>query len=149
MDEQKALIEQIVTESGGKKKSAAQRLSRLLGRRITTQVMLNWLERGVPKDTFRLLELLLQVERGEVRISDIGLRRAWDKARKAIGLPHLRPHDLRVTFARQLSEKGVSLKTIQGLLGHSTPTMALRYIPSDLRDRQAAVKLLEKDEMEG
>ncbi len=74
--------------------------------------------------------------------SDTTLRRWWDKARRALGLPHLRLHDLRVTFARQLSEKGVSLKVIQSLLGHTTPIMTLRYIPTDLRDMQTAVERL-------
>ncbi len=77
--------------------------------------------------------------------TDISFRRAWGKARKAIGLPNLRPHDLRVTFARQLDDKGVSLKTIQGLLGHSTPTMTLRYITSDMKDRRRAVDQLDED----
>ncbi len=75
--------------------------------------------------------------------SDIALRRAWDKARKELGLPTLRMHDLRVTFARQLHEAGVPLKTIQALLGHSTPEMTLRYIPTDLNDQRRAVDLLD------
>jgi integrase len=70
------------------------------------------------------------------------LHRAWDKARKSLGLPHLRRHDLRVTFARELASQGADLKTIQSLLGHSTVTMTTRYIPDDLNARRDAVARL-------
>ena len=74
-------------------------------------------------------------------------RRAWDKARKAIGLPGLRPHDLRVTFSRELaSTAGVDLATIQDLLGHSTITMARRYVPESLRAMRRAVRSLDRPE---
>lgn len=71
------------------------------------------------------------------------LKRHWDRARVAIGLPKLRRHDLRVTFARQLHDHGAPLKTIQGLLGHSSITMTTRYIPPDLEAQRRAVKLLD------
>ncbi len=77
-------------------------------------------------------------------LSAKSLRRWWKKVRVALGLPGLRMHDLRVTFARQLAEEGVSLKTIQQLLGHTTPTMTLRYIPSSLADRCHAVAALDE-----
>lgn len=75
--------------------------------------------------------------------TDTTLRRWWDRARRELGLPDLRRHDLRVTFARMLASKGADLKTIQGLLGHSTLTMTARYIPSDLQAQRAAVALLD------
>lgn len=73
------------------------------------------------------------------------LRRHWNKARTAIGLPTLRRHDLRVTFARQLHARGASLKEIQGCLGHSSISMTTRYIPPDLEARRRAVRLLDED----
>lgn len=72
------------------------------------------------------------------------LKKWWAKARQALGLPELRRHDLRVTYARELAGLGADLKTIQGLLGHSTIVMTSRYIPSDLGARRRAVRLLDK-----
>lgn len=75
--------------------------------------------------------------------TDTTLRRWWARARQALGLPSLRLHDLRVTYARSLASRGVDTRTIMALLGHSTPTMTLRYIPPDLVAQRRAVALLE------
>ena len=75
--------------------------------------------------------------------SDAGLRRAWAKACATVGLAEFRRHDLRVTHARRLADAGVDLKTISGLLTHSTIAMTSRYIPSDLKARQAAIAKLD------
>ena len=40
----------------------------------------------------------------------------WDKIRKAVGLPNLKFHDLRKTFASLLAQRGVSTAVIQRLL---------------------------------
>ena len=58
----------------------------------------------------------------------------------ALGIPRLRPHDLRVMFARETHARGADLKAVQGLLGHSTPTMTMHYIPADLHGMRDAVK---------
>ncbi len=76
-------------------------------------------------------------------VTDSSLRREFYKIRDEIGLPSLRLHDLRVTFARELAEAGASIKTIQTLLGHATPTMTLRYIPANLDEMRDAVKRLD------
>jgi integrase len=52
---------------------------------------------------------------------------AWDQARNAAGLPRLRMHDLRHSFASQLINSGSSLYTVQRLLGHSSPRVTQRY----------------------
>ncbi len=57
----------------------------------------------------------------------INIFRAWDTARKRAGLPHVRLHDLRHTFASTLVNAGVPLYTVQKLLGHSTITVTQRY----------------------
>ncbi len=72
------------------------------------------------------------------------LRREWDKARNAVGLPRMRLHDWRVTFARELASlHDVDLATIQDLLGHSTLTMTRRYVPESLRQMRRAVGRLD------
>jgi site-specific recombinase XerD len=43
------------------------------------------------------------------------------------GLPDLRLHDLRHSFASFLVNKGVSLYVVQGLLGHSHSRYTQRY----------------------
>jgi len=72
--------------------------------------------------------------------SDTMLRRAWARARVAIGMPSLRLHDLRVTLATRLARQGTDLRTIQAILGHATPTMSLRYTVTDLETQRAALQ---------
>lgn len=52
-------------------------------------------------------------------------------------------HMLRRAFATRLDEKGVSLRVIQVLLGHSSLATTERYLGVDNDRKQAAVKLLE------
>jgi integrase len=51
----------------------------------------------------------------------------WHRIRRRAGLPDLRLHDLRHSFARFLVNRGVSLYVVQGLLGHTQPRMTQRY----------------------
>ena len=77
---------------------------------------------------------------------DTSLKRRWYTVRTELGLPNLRLHDLRVTFARSLADKGHSLRTIQALLSHSTITMTARYIPPDLERMREAVASLDESQ---
>jgi integrase len=45
----------------------------------------------------------------------------WEKVRKNVGLPDLKFHDLRKTFASLLAQRGVSTAVTQRLLEHSSP----------------------------
>ena len=47
----------------------------------------------------------------------------WNRTRKIIGLPNLRFHDLRKTFASLLAQRGVSTAVTQRLLEHSSPRL--------------------------
>jgi integrase len=47
----------------------------------------------------------------------------WERVRKAIGLPELKFHDLRKTFASLLAQRGVSTAVTQRLLEHSSPQL--------------------------
>jgi integrase len=47
----------------------------------------------------------------------------WEKIRKTTGLPELKFHDLRKTFASLLAQRGVSTAVTQRLLEHSSPQL--------------------------
>lgn len=57
----------------------------------------------------------------------VGLFRAWDRIRQAAGLPDLRLHDLRHSFASVGAGTGHGLPVIGKLLGHATPATTARY----------------------
>ena len=52
---------------------------------------------------------------------------SWDTARKAAGMPELRIHDLRHSFASFLVNSGRSLYEVQRLLGHTSSRTTQRY----------------------
>jgi integrase len=49
--------------------------------------------------------------------------RRWEKVRCQIGLPSLKFHDLRKTFASLLAQRGVPTAVTQRLLEHSSPQL--------------------------
>ena len=57
---------------------------------------------------------------------------AWQRARKEVGLPRVRIHDLRHTFACRLRAVGVSMEDRQVLLGHASRSMAGHYASADV-----------------
>jgi integrase len=74
---------------------------------------------------------LLSVERNEERVigmSEIQVQRAFRVARALTGLRHaITPHALRHTLGSWLAMEGVSLRTIQEILGHSDPAITARH----------------------
>ena len=66
----------------------------------------------------------------------------YDKARKEVGRPDLRFHDLRHTGAVMAARVGATLAELQARLGHSTATAAMRYQhASSDRDAEIARRL--------
>lgn len=55
------------------------------------------------------------------------IRHTWIRLRKKAGLPWLRLHDLRHSFASMLVNAGQSLYTVQECLGHSDAKVTQRY----------------------
>lgn len=72
------------------------------------------------------------------------VRKAWTRVTRAAGLPGLRIHDLRHTYASACAGLGGSLPMIGHLLGHAQPATTARYAHlaaspvRDLADRAAA-----------
>ncbi len=65
-------------------------------------------------------------------------------AREVIGKPKLHWHDLRRTAATLGAQSGATVREMQNRLGHTTPTMALRYQAATAdRDRAIARRLEE------
>lgn len=51
----------------------------------------------------------------------------WEKARTAIGKPHMRVHDLRHVGAVLAAQAGATTAELMHRIGHSTPTQAIQY----------------------
>jgi integrase len=55
------------------------------------------------------------------------IMKVWERLRQKAGLPDLRLHDLRHSYASFLVNSGTSLYIVQTLLGHSSPKVTERY----------------------
>jgi integrase len=63
---------------------------------------------------------------------------AWKRARKAVGLPQVRVHDLKHTFGRRLRAAGVTIETRKVLLGHKNSDITTHYSAPELEELLAA-----------
>jgi integrase len=69
-------------------------------------------------------------------------RTHWEKARKAIGKPKFRVHDLRHVGAVLAAQSGATTAELMHRLGHTTPQMALKYQHvAEGRDAEIAERL--------
>ena len=57
----------------------------------------------------------------------VSIFHAWNTIRKRVGMPDLRLHDLRHSYASFLVSAGRSLYEVQKLLGHHDPKVTMRY----------------------
>ena len=64
----------------------------------------------------------------------------WHRARREAGIEDVRLHDLRHTVASQAVARGVPLPTVARMLGHTQPTMTLRYAHVGDRDVEDAAE---------
>ena len=82
-------------------------------------------ERPIPEEV--MTELSNHVsrlpDRHEGIFADRFSPKKWKKTWKAAGLPWVKFHDLRKTFASLLAQRGVSTAVTQRLLEHSTPQL--------------------------
>lgn len=70
-------------------------------------------------------EYLFMSNRSDTHLKEI--HTGWKTLREKAGLPHLRIHDLRHSFASFLVNGGRTLYEVQQILGHSVPTVTQRY----------------------
>ncbi len=69
-----------------------------------------------------------------------GLNRTWEQIREAAGIPDVRLHDLRHSFASDALGSGVPLAVVGEMLGHRQPSTTQRYAHlADKIVRQALV----------
>jgi len=66
------------------------------------------------------------------------IHKSWYRIRNKAGLPNLRLHDIRHSFASILVNSGRSLYEIMRLLNHSTPIMTQRYAHLSTKTLQEA-----------
>ena len=71
------------------------------------------------------------------------IRHPFDAACEGAGLTDFHFHDLRHTFASWLMMGGVPLATVSNLLGHTSPTMTLRYAHLSPKHLTSAVRVLD------
>jgi integrase len=72
------------------------------------------------------------------RLDPTALRRRFERARDAAGLPPLRFHDLRHSYGSLLVAGGVDLQSIKAAMGHSRITTTERYLHARPATEQAA-----------
>jgi integrase len=71
------------------------------------------------------------------------VRKFFKPALKKAGLPIIRFHDLRHTYASLLIEQGENIKYIQSQLGHSSPVVTLNVYAHLMKptNQASAIKL--------
>lgn len=74
----------------------------------------------------------------------IDINRTWRRLREEAGLPHLRLHDLRHTFASILVNSGQSLYAVQQCLGHADGRVTQRYAHLSTKTLQDAADCASK-----
>lgn len=91
--------------------------------------------------------LLCHVTSGDrvklLRYSVAGIYRCLRRIGAAAGVASFSPHDLRRTYAGDLLDRGVDLRTVQSLLGHVDIATTVRYDRRGERVRSAAAELLD------
>jgi len=79
------------------------------------------------------------------------IRHTWDRIREKAGMPWLRLHDLRHSYASMLINAGCSLYVVQQALGHADNRVTLRYLhlaPNVLNDATGSVSKVLKAALE-
>jgi len=97
----------------------------------------------IPQQVIPELQKYIESLGAEQRLfTDYFTSKKWNRTRTKAGLPKLKFHDLRKTYASSLIQAGVSTSVVQTLLQHSTPNLTHSlYVNVDPVLRQAVDKL--------
>ena len=68
------------------------------------------------------------------------IRLFWRSLRERVGIPDVRLHDLRHSFATEAVRQGIPLPVVSKLLGHSTLKMTMRYTHVSNSDAEEAAE---------
>lgn len=104
-------------------------------------------ERPLPRAILPAVRRYLDsIPPGQTRLfSDTHTHKKWKRFREKAGLPQLRFHDLRATFASLLAQRGVGQSVVQTLLEHSTPTLTHQVYTDVSPALESAVNTLPTD----
>ena len=86
-------------------------------------------------DTKRYEHLFINHQTGKPYVT---IMKVWTRLREKAGLPHLRIHDLRHSFASFLVNSGRTLYEVQQILGHSQSIVTERYAHLSTKTLQEA-----------
>jgi integrase len=96
--------------------------------------------RAIERRTQRVVRHVFANDDGEPLTH--GFHSAWERARKAAGLPQALIHDLRRTFARDCVRAGLTEATIMKLAGWETASVFRRYAIVNEADLAEATRRL-------
>jgi integrase len=110
----------------------------------------------LPGDAVAVLKRLYAIRLNEYIIPgrfgrghSVGVPHVWSRIRVAAGLPGVRLHDLRHSFASFLIAKGMSLPILGKTLGHTLPSTTQRYAHLSDDPLKAAVAIMDDVLKEG
>ena len=94
--------------------------------------------------TKRLREEFARIEpkEGKVFKYKVYINKTFDSARKAVGIPDVRVHDLRHTFATRAAKK-LEIAQLANVLGHTQIETTFRYINADMDVAKRAAAAVE------
>lgn len=104
----------------------------------TTAVAVEWLKKYLAKRKDE--SGILFANRDHERISSCGVRWILKQIAKRAGVTNVHPHRFRRTFATGLAKRGMDVREIQALLGHSNINTTLEYICTDTESVKASYR---------